>query len=242
MEFKEGSKNSLKTLIIHDEWARPGRPINSVFARAFTVTVLRRAHCPGSLCKPALTGNGTGRVTLCRPLPAVPSCLEAQLLRMGPTACMKTGEWLSRCMEFKQKDVTCHFGQRVASLSLALGAQACSSKALLPGKSTFQHRQRQPWLGSWISLRTCFFNGLSTLKSVYFILKPGLPAFLGLSRDPAEVGHRTGQQLPRGGRQPRSCMRMYTPVTVPTMLCHLTGFSPEVTGVGVMAEIGLVER
>lgn len=97
-------------------------------------------------------------------------------------------------------------------------------------------------LGAGSASGHVFFNGRSTRKSVYFILKPGLPAFLGLSRDPAEVGHCTGQQLPRGGRQPRSCMRMYTPVTVPTMLCHLTGFSPEVTGVGVMAEIGLVER
>lgn len=47
-------------------------------------------------------------------------CFEVEL-RVGPTASMKMGTWLSRCTEFKQKDVTCHFHQRVASMSLALG-------------------------------------------------------------------------------------------------------------------------
>lgn len=78
-EVQTGSGNSLKTLIIHDEWARRGHPINSLCYGAFTVTVLRRSHGAGSLCKPALTGNGIRSVTLCRPPPASrhalkPSC------------------------------------------------------------------------------------------------------------------------------------------------------------------------
>lgn len=59
----------------------------------------------------------------------VPSRFEAQLLRVGPTTGLKMGEWLSRCTELQQKDVTHHFCQRVASISLAVGAWAYSSRA-----------------------------------------------------------------------------------------------------------------
>lgn len=87
-----------------------------------------------------------------------------------------------------------------------------------------------------------FFNGLSTLISVYFILKPGS---LGLSRDRLKLGVQkpTVACASRGGQQSPPGTRMYPPASsVPTMFCHFAHFSPEVTGVGMKAEIGLEER
>lgn len=142
------------------------------------------------LCKLALTGIGTGRVgETVQALPAVPSCFEAKLLRVGSTASMKMGTWLPRCTEFKQKDVTCHFLQRVASIPLIMQFTG-TVKLLRCQDSKTECRQ-------WLGIRAppvIIFNGCSTLKSVHFILKPTSPAFLGPLRDPTAVGHCRGQQ------------------------------------------------